>query len=230
MKSVRLDEGQVGLGPCFRATTDNGRVSGTVCKTAKTALACVQYPSRKISRRFRSKYGGNVDNAIVWVKEQLSYYEEHRTAETDVRPDLVRDHVIQFGNHWLQTDDHRTITRWVGLALATRHTKEWAERYADFCQQALHQIVRVLPIAVAIEQERTRGLEVVKIGWLNRFESLVRQLYVSYTSDGLWNNAHMYYGAGLSVQEAADRFGDSGIKQLRRRLSPKELNQTKQET
>lgn len=43
----------------------------------------------------------------------------------------MKDTIIRFGNHWLLTDDVRTKVEWVSdRALASRHTRRWAERFS----------------------------------------------------------------------------------------------------
>ena len=121
---------------------------------------------------------------------------------------MDRTHVIRCGNHWLQSDDHRTDPKWVDLAHATLHTKAWADEYAAL-QLKLNTRVEVIPVDVAITGERQVGLEKVKSAWLYKFEDLVRNTYVGYTSDGMWTNAHMYYGMKLTVADAVEKFGAS---------------------
>ena len=120
--------------------------------------------------------------------------------------DPERTHVIRCGNHWLQSDDHRTDPKWVDLAHATLHTKAWCDEYAEV-QLKLNTRVEVVPVGVALVGERLAGLEEVKKRWLYKFEDLVRNTFVGYTSDGLWVNAHMYYGLKLTVADAVEKFG-----------------------
>lgn len=43
----------------------------------------------------------------------------------------MKNTVIRFGNHWLMTDDTQTLIQWVtDRALASRHTRQWAERFS----------------------------------------------------------------------------------------------------
>ncbi len=54
-----------------------------------------------------------------------------------------------------------------------------------------------------------------KSKWLYAFEDLCRHTYSGYTSEGMWCNAHMFYGMGLSVEDAVKQFGEQGIKMVR---------------
>lgn len=121
---------------------------------------------------------------------------------------MERTHVINCGNHWLQTDDHQTKVTWVDLAHATLHTKEWADRFKEEQRKAGRR-VDVIAIDDAIQAERKAGLEAVKSVWLGDFAEAVRKAFDGYTNEGLWANAHMYHSQNLSVPEAVKQFGKS---------------------
>jgi len=121
----------------------------------------------------------------------------------------MTSHVIRLGNHYLQTDNHVTAVEWSSLCQASAHTKEWADQYTQRPENS-NKRFEILSLEDALAMEANYGQQKIKSRWLFAFEARVRELYVGYTSDGIWTSAHMYYGQGLSVDEAAQKFGGNG--------------------
>ena len=111
--------------------------------------------------------------------------------------------VISCGNHWLQADENLVHHEFVSdLCKATLHTKEFAEKYVSDAREC-KKAMEFLEFPVALEQERNRTKEVVKSTWLYAFQALLRkELGDRISSDGIWVNAHMFYGQRLSLADA----------------------------
>jgi hypothetical protein len=111
--------------------------------------------------------------------------------------------VISCGNHWLQADENLVHQEFVSdLCKATLHTKEFAEKYVADARER-NKIMEFLKFQKALERERNRVKEALKSTWIRAFESLVRlELGDKISSDGIWTNAHMFYGQGLSLKDA----------------------------
>jgi hypothetical protein len=111
--------------------------------------------------------------------------------------------VISCGNHWLQADENLVHQDFVSdLCKATLHTKEFAEKYVKDARECGKRM-ECLEFSVALEQERNRVKETLKSTWLYAFEALVRlELGDKISSEGIWTNAHMFYGQRLSLADA----------------------------
>ncbi len=121
--------------------------------------------------------------------------------------------VIRSGNHWLLTDDIRTKTDWVSdRALASRHTPEWAQRFAaDRAKQ--NQRVEVFTVEEAqalADRERNARL---RTAYYYALESEVRRLAprVDFYIKGCGCDAWVYavdpnFAAGIPVAKAARNF------------------------
>jgi hypothetical protein len=119
---------------------------------------------------------------------------------------LQNNYVIKFGNHWLQTDRHKTLVNWTSLARASRHSLEWAHTFAeDMLKQ--QKIVEVYTLENAIDREHGFAQDEIKTTWLNKFADQVRESYEKFNTDSMWCYAHMYYGQGLNVPQAVTDFG-----------------------
>ncbi len=134
-------------------------------------------------------------------------------------PWSLRTYVVQCGNHFLQTDDHRTKVEWTHLARASRHTKEWAEKFVLDYRREANTIAHVIPLADAQESEYNQGLEQVKTHWTYAFEARVREIAGDkFNSGAFWTLAHMYYGYNITVDEAVKRItGKEGPAWARKR-------------
>lgn len=130
----------------------------------------------------------------------------------------MKEYVIQFGNHFLQSDDFQTNPKWTDLAHASVHTKEWVEKFVGVARSEENQIMYLMTMTEALQKAAEGRDRDVKSTWLAAFAQMVYDHYTSYTNEGLWCNAHMYYGMGLTVEAAVKRFA-KGLK-LKRKPKP----------
>lgn len=124
---------------------------------------------------------------------------------------------IRFGNSWLLADDHQTEIQWINdRMVASAHTLEWAERFRDenMLQRKHVELFTVDEVAQMAVKSRSHLL---LTAWLDKFSNQVQKTYEpTFSNEGLWCNAHMLHGMGLSVEEAVVKIGDKDHLRLKK--------------
>jgi hypothetical protein len=125
----------------------------------------------------------------------------------------MKSTVIRCGNHWLMTDDILTQVEWVSdRALASRHTRQWAQRFARTmhkrnCRVELFTVAEAQALADRERQQRLRA------AYFYALESEVRRLApdTDYYIPGCGCAAYCYavdgnFAAGVPAAKAAAEF------------------------
>jgi hypothetical protein len=64
------------MGKLLAFSSSDGKCTGKIRETAKSAIATVSYPKREETRRFRSTLFSNANLAEQWIKSKIHSYED----------------------------------------------------------------------------------------------------------------------------------------------------------
>lgn len=123
---------------------------------------------------------------------------------------------IKFGNHWLKFDEAHfdantpdwTFHSWVSdLSSATLHSLEFVD---SLKKSEAYRSINYYTVDVAFNLKKKSLENDLKVIWLYQFEKAVHEKYgTRIAKDGIWTNAHMYYGQNLTVDQAIIEIGES---------------------
>lgn len=125
----------------------------------------------------------------------------------------MKSTVIRCGNHWLLTDDMQTKVDWIeDRAVASRHTREWAQRFsrAMLKRNTRVELFTVEEVQALADRERQDKL---RAAYFYALDAEVRRLApdTSYYIPGVGCSsvcfaAHDNYARGIPAAQAAAEF------------------------
>lgn len=143
---------------------------------------------------------------------------------------MSNNHVLHYGNHWLQTGETHLVNYWVtDLCAASLHTKEWCEQFKarELLAQAQekfddlnYRAIEIMTFDEALALVRRYRDQRLQSNWTYAFAEVYHETFADYDRNIMQINGLSCYRCGQTVKEAIKELKQTTRLKKRKKMQP----------